>query len=122
MGDLVRRPHVYVVRRWNWKSAFLSSLLRSTIFFFTNLDAGVAAAQAALLTELVFRGATAGCYGALTQAFRDARPAWAGTVAAMILLPAVSHTLELAVHWVRGTPRLAESIVASVVFTVLSTS
>jgi hypothetical protein len=34
----------------------------------------------------------------------------------------LSHTLELAVHYLRGTPELTRSIGASVAFTVLSTA
>jgi hypothetical protein len=120
--ELARRPRELLVRRWNWKSAVISSLFRASIFFAANLSAGADAARAAFLTELVYRGLTAGFYGAITQAFRDARPAWAGMVAAMILLPAVSHFLEFVVHWIRGTPRLAESLLLSVAFTALSTS
>jgi hypothetical protein len=40
------------------------------------------------------RCTTAGFYGALTQAFRDAHPPIAGTIAAMIILPIVTHLLE----------------------------
>jgi hypothetical protein len=120
--DLARHPHEQLVRRWNWKSAVLSSLFRSSLFFAANLSAGPDAAQAAFLTELAYRGVTAGFYGALTQAFRDARPAWAGMVAAMILLPGVSHLLEFVIHWFRGTPNLTESLALSVAFTALSTS
>jgi hypothetical protein len=120
--DLARHPHEQLVRRWNWKSAVLSSLFRSSLFFVANLSAGPDAAQAAFVTELAYRGVTAGFYGALTQAFRDARPAWAGMVAAMILLPGVSHLLEFVIHWFRGTPNLTESLVLSVALTALSTS
>lgn len=122
LGDLVRHPHAQLVRRWNWKSAVISSLFRSSLFFAANLSAGPEAARAAFLTELAYRGVTAGFYGALTQAFRDARPAWAGMLAAMILLPAVSHLLEFVVHWARGTPNLTESLGLSIAFTALSTS
>ncbi len=39
----------------------------------------------------------------------------------MFLLPLLSHSLEAAVHYLRGTPNLKTSIVASVCFTVIST-
>ena len=87
LRNLVRHPVRYFVRRWNWKSAVLSSLVRSALFFLANIGAGFDAARSAFLTELVFRSTTAGFYGALTQAFRDVRPVWTGTVAGMILLP-----------------------------------
>ena len=92
------------------------------IFFAANLTAGWRAASAAFATELVFRACTSGFYGAMTEAFVPVRPAWAAAAATMILLPVLSHTLELAVHFVRGTPELARSIAASVAFTVLSTA
>jgi hypothetical protein len=78
--------------------------------------------MAAMLTEFVFRFTTAGFYGAATQAFRRVEPPLYGTVGAAILLPAAAHSLELVVHWARGTPELAASLIASVAFTALSTS
>jgi hypothetical protein len=39
-----------------------------------------------------------------------------------VLLPLLGHSLELALHWSRGTPRLAESILASMVLTAFSTA
>ncbi len=122
LAGLLRHPHRYLIQRWNWKSALLSSLVRGGIFFAVNLAAGWEAATAAFVTELVYRAATAGFYGALTQEFSRAQPAWQGTLAAMVLLPLVQHSLELAVHWARGTQMLYESLLASVAFTTLSTS
>jgi hypothetical protein len=71
--------------------------------------------------EFVFRFATSGFYGALTQAFRGLRPPLVGTVAALIALPVTGHALEFALHWWRGTPALAASVGLSVMLTVVST-
>jgi hypothetical protein len=38
-----------------------------------------------------------------------------------VVLPICSHSVEFTVHWLRGTPKLAVSIIASVSFSVLST-
>lgn len=122
LRNLCRDPVRHFLHRWNWKSAVLSSLVRSTLFFVANIGAGLPAARSAFLTELVFRATTAGFYGALTQAFRDVRPVWSGTLAGMIVLPVTTHLLEFIVHYVRGTERLSESIALSVCFTALSTS
>lgn len=119
---VARHPWRYVARRWNYKSAAMSSLFRAVLFFAVNLSAGLTAALGAMTAEFVFRFATAGFYGALTQAFRRAEPERAATVAVMVLLPLVGHGLELALHWSRGTPRLAESILASVALTAFSTA
>src|SRR5262245_5810417 len=119
---IVQHPVAMLWRRWNWKSATTSAAVRGAIFFCTNLSAGPAAAIQALNTELVRRLATSGFYGAMTEAFRHARPRWKATATAMVLLPAVSHGLELLVHWQRGTPRLAASVAWSVAFTTVSTA
>ena len=88
--SLALHPIDHLIRRWNWKSALLSSLLRGMLFFSTNLAAGWHRALGALLAEFVFRSATAGFYGSITEAFRKARPAWAATATTMVLLPVVS--------------------------------
>jgi hypothetical protein len=122
LEELVRHPARLLIGRWNWKAAVLSSLLRAAIFFFTNLVAGWHAAVGALLAELALRAATSGFYGAITEAFSEAQPAWAAMAAALIVLPLMNHSLEFLVHWLRGTPKLGLSIGASVIFTALSTS
>lgn len=122
IAGLVRHPVRNLFTRWNWKAALLSSLLRGTIFFCTNLISGWHAAVGALLAEFMLRAATSGFYGAITEAFSAAQPSWAATAAAMVLLPLLAHTLEFLVHWLRGTPNLGLSIATSVIFTAFSTA
>jgi hypothetical protein len=117
----MQNPGKHLLARWNWKSAVLSSLFQSAIFFLTNLTGGLHAAFSAMTTELLFRGATSGFYGAVTEAFCDAEPAWAAALTAMLLLPLANVASEFLVHWLRGTPHIAASIAASMVFTALST-
>jgi len=117
---LLRDPYSVLIRRWNWKSAVLSSLFRAMIFFFVNLSAGWPAAVAAMNTELLFRSISSGFYGALTEAFREAEPPWAATLAVALILPFANHSLEFLIHWMRGTRKLVPSIIASVCFTALS--
>lgn len=119
---MLRHPWDAVGRRWNYKSAVLSAIVRASIFFVINRAAGLEAAIAAMTTEFCFRIITAGFYGAVTQAFRRVEPPMTGTIAAMVVLPLLAHSLELTVHWWRGTPELGLSIAASMVFTALSTS
>lgn len=115
-------PWQSVGRRWNYKAAVLSSILRASVFFTTNLSAGSDAALAAMTTEFCFRSATSGFYGAMTQAFRRVEPVRAGTIAAVVVLPLISHSLEFLVHWWRDTAVLGVSIVASMMLTALSTT
>jgi len=118
---LIRNPQEYLLRRWNYKSALLSALFRGGIFFATNISAGLAAAAGAMLAEFVLRGITTGFYGSITQAFRKAEPVWKSMLTAILLLPVLNHSIELLVHWMRGTPNLWASIGVSACFTALST-
>jgi hypothetical protein len=122
LGGMVRHPVRHLIRRWNWKSALLSSLLRATIFFFTNLIAGWHAAFGAMLAEFALRSVMSGFYGAITESFSLARPAWTATAAAMLAMPFLTHSLEFVVHWLRGTPKLGLSIGTSLIFTAMSTA
>jgi hypothetical protein len=106
---------------WNWKAAALSAVSRATLFLLANLSAGWGAAWGAFGAELAFRACTSGFYGAATQALARARPMWAAAVAAIVVIPMVSHSLEFCVHYLRGTPALGRSIALSVAFTILST-
>lgn len=119
---LCHHPYELLVRRWNWKSAVLSSLIRALIFFVANLSAGTRGAWAAMSTEFLYRAITAGFYASLTQSFRHVKPEWQATLTAMVLLPLVSHSIELCLHWLRGTPNLRLSILASASFTAISTA
>lgn len=110
-----------LARRWNWKAAILSASSRGMLFFVVNLGAGLDAAGSAMIAEFTLRAVTAGFYGALTQTFASIQPAWAATLAASLLLPVTAHSVEFALHYVRGTPALAASIGASAAFTVIST-
>ena len=56
-------PWQAVGRRWNYKAAILSSILRASVFFTTHLSAGGDAALAAMTTEFCFRFATSGFHG-----------------------------------------------------------
>ena len=119
---LLSDPAGQLLFRWNWKAAVISSLLRAHIFLAANATAGLRRAFAAAAAEFLFRFLTSGFYGSLTQAFRRAEPAWAGAVAVMILLPSILHSMEFAVHFLRGTPRLRTSIISSVIFPLFSTT
>lgn len=110
-----------VLNRWNWKSAFLSSLFRGLIFFTTTWSSGWQAAMGAMAAESLLRSVTAGFYGGLTQQLRLIEPAWKGAALALLVLPSIAHSIEFAMHRLRGTPHLAAGMRASIAFTVIST-
>src|SRR5215472_2828644 len=121
LGELVADPRRTLIERWNWKAAIFSAAIRALIFLCANLTAGWRAATGAMLAEFVFRALTSGFYGAITQALSQAGPEWAAAMASAVLLPAVSHSIELIVHVLRGTPNIRASLISSVTFTILST-
>ena len=107
---------------WNYKTAILSSLVRSAIFLAITASAGFEAATGAMLAEFGFRFVTAGFYGALTQAFRRVQPPALGTLGAVLVLPAAGHLGEFVVHSLRGTPNLTAALATSIAFTCVSTA
>jgi hypothetical protein len=121
LSRLLTHPGEMLLRRWNWKAALLSSLVRGLIFFAVNLSAGWRAASGAMFAEWVYRAFTSGFFGAVTQTLGEAEPEWLAAGSAMVLLPLSSHSLEFLVHWLRHTPNLRASIISSLCFTVVST-
>jgi hypothetical protein len=119
--EMIADPRRMLLERWNWTAAIFSASIRATIFLCTNLTAGWRAATGAMLAEFVFRAVTSGFYGAITQAFSQAEPEWTAAVASAVLLPAASHSIELLLHLLRGTPNIRASLIASITFTILST-
>ncbi len=113
-------PVELFIRRWNWKSAMFSALMRGGIFFTVNLKAGWRAAVGAMLVEFAWRTATSGGWGAVTQMLRKVKPDWQAVLGAMLVVPAVSHSIEFTIHYTRGTPVLARSILTSICFTQIS--
>lgn len=98
---IFQHPFEMLVKRWNWKSALLSALLRSPIYLITYLikkDA-VSAALAAASVEFGLRIFTAGTSGTLVQTFRRARPVWLSGLICSVVLPVFSHTIEFVTHY-----------------------
>jgi hypothetical protein len=121
LTDVLRHPFEYLICRWHWKSAVVSSVCRAAIFFSTTVPSGLHAGTRAMLTEFAFRVVVSGLLGSLTQSLRSAEPAWAAATAALVIMPALGHTGEFLVHRWAGTPRLSTSISASVAFTAVTT-
>lgn len=97
-----------------------SSLFRGAIFFAVNLKAGRDAALGAMFAEFTWRAATSGGWGAFTQKLCRVRPFWQAIVGTMLVMPAAAHSIEFTIHFLRGTPVLAQSILVSVCFTQIS--
>jgi hypothetical protein len=105
---------------WNWKSAWLSILLRGPIFFAVTVRHGFAATISAVLTEALFCALSAGFYGALVQSLRDAEPEWLTVFFLAVVVPAVFQVFEFLLHWLRGTPHLQVAVMVSLAVSGIS--
>lgn len=119
---LIRHPIRNLLLRWNWKAALFSPIVRGGLIFAANASAAAAAATTALSVEVAYRTVTAGFCGALVEAFCFVEPYWAGQLTVLVLVPALSDVLDIAVHRSLGTPRLGWSAALSVAWTVISTA
>jgi hypothetical protein len=122
MADVIRHPVDRIIRRWNWKSALLSAMLRGTLFFSAAIPNGIASAVRATTTEWAAVVPLVGVFGALIQALRCAEPAWASTLVVTLILPAITQAIEVAAHWSAHTPSLAVSELGSVVLSMVSSA
>jgi hypothetical protein len=107
-------------RRWNWKSAVLSSLWRGLLFAGLASRGGWRAAGAAGGVELLLQASAAGFSGAVMQAFSRVRPTWQGVTAAAAVILCIQHPLELAVHGMRRTDHWRSGVLMSMGFSVVS--
>jgi hypothetical protein len=119
-AHMLRHPGQVLLRDWNWKAAFVSAAIRATIYLVTSLKAGWRAGLFAMAVEAIYRVPLSGLCGSFIQAFRHARPKWAATFTVMVCLPIAMHSVELAIHWLQGAPRLWLSLSVSVIFTIVA--
>jgi hypothetical protein len=119
VATLLLHPIRYI-RLWNWKSAVLSIVLRGPIFVVASFRRGWAAAISALLVESVFCALTAGFYGTIVQALRDAQPAWLTGLLITLVMPSLFQALEYLMQRAHGTPHLHAAEIVSVVASALS--
>lgn len=119
ISELFWKPQ-RILLYWNWKSAWLSILLRAPIFLAAAAGRGAAAAVSAVLTECFFCALSAGFYGALVQNLRDAEPEWLTVLFLALVVPAVFQVFEFLVHWFRGTPHLKAAAIVSLIVSGIS--
>ena len=116
---LVRYPQ-RVLFLWNWKSAWLSIILRTPIFLVATVQRGIAATFSAVLTECLFCAVTAGFYGAVVQNLRNADPEWLTVSFLVVVMPALFQALEFLLHRIHGTPHLGIAEIVSIVVSGVS--
>jgi hypothetical protein len=118
--DLVLHPVETFFYNWNWKSALLSAMLRAPIFLVATLRGGLTAISIAVVVEVIFSGAISGCYGAVVQKLRRARPLWAAALMIVVVFPLLVLWLDYLVHLYTRMPNLKGGMVGAAVLCVLS--
>jgi hypothetical protein len=117
---ILRHPLEMIVRRWNWKAAALSGMMRGSIYFFTHISLGWRAALSAMSLEFLFRVFNSGAVSSVSQAFRSAEPKWLANLIVMFAFPAYGHTVEYILHTLNGDENVNKSIFFSIAFSALS--
>ncbi len=120
IAAIFRDPVGVIFARWNWKSALLSVALRGWIYFAASIRHGWAEVGGAVAAEVVYCAATAGFYGAITQALCDAEPEWLTALLVTFLMPVLMQWIEYLVHLYRGTHHLHYVIIGSIVMSAIS--
>jgi hypothetical protein len=117
---ILGHPLEMIVRRWNWKAATLSGIMRGSIYFFTHISLGWRAALSAMSLEFLFRVFNSGAVSSISQSFRAAEPQWLANVIVMFAFPAYGHLFEFILHTLNGDRNVNKSIVFSILFSALS--
>lgn len=117
---VLSHPLEMIIRRWNWKAATLSGIMRGSIYFFTHISLGWRAAVSAMSLEFFFRMFNSGATASIGQAFRSAQPKWLATAIVMFMFPAYGHLMEYFLHTLNGDKNVNKSIIFSIAFSMLS--
>ena len=89
-------PWGVILSRWNYKSAMFGASIRGVMFFLLNRKSG--RGFAAMIAEFLFFTLAAGFFGAVTQAFRNAKPGWQARLTVLTLVVCTMHTSEFLIH------------------------
>ncbi len=120
LSDLVLHPAQTFYHSWNWKAALLSAMLRAPLFLVATLRQGLEAVSIAVFAEAVYSAAISGCYGAVVQKLRRARPLWASGLLILVILPAVLLWFDYLLHLCTGMANLKGGMLAAAAFSLLS--
>lgn len=121
---LLRHPLESMVRRWNWKAASLSALLRASIYLTAYMRKGMAEAIGVTIALSIFRFLFGGVNGAIIQSYRRVQPAWHAVLTVPLFLAALSHLMEFIVlsgyETAFGAVGKKNAIIFSVIVSIIS--
>ena len=112
-GSVVRKPWKTFVVDWNWKAALLSAVFRAFLFAAVAFPHG-AGGMRLVVIELGFRVLVGGFWGALLEAFRNARPGWLAGLVAAVLIPGLAHAAEFLALRAGQASHILSGMIASV--------
>ena len=100
--NLLHHP-AQIITRWNWKTALVGALVRSSFYFTVYLASRESwlVTITAVLVELSFRFFTTGAACAVVQSFRRATPQWLATAIISVSLPTITHIIEFFTHYIQ---------------------
>jgi len=105
---------------WNWKSAFLSMILRVPVFAIATVRRGPEVMGEAVLAEMVVCAIYAGFYAGLVQMLRNRKPVWLVATIVAVVFPAAGQVLEYAIHTWHGTPHRVAAVIVSSIFSAIA--
>lgn len=115
----VRTPRG-LIERWNWKAALFSAMTRAPIFLMTTYAYGWHRVTFAVAIETAYRAGTSGVFAGIIQRVRNWRPIWLAALLITVAVPALSQTLDYALHFLMRTPNLRVATLVSLAFTEIA--
>ncbi len=120
LGNMLTHPIRTIVPPWSWRAALFTAIFRALTFFVTNLAAGEKAALRAMAVEFAFAIVAGGLAGAVSQQLRRSEPLSATLLFIAGILPGTFVVVQLALHKLAHTPRLAGGLLLSFLLTSFS--
>lgn len=102
-----------LLKRWNWKAAVLSAIIRAPVFLITTYSFGWHSATLAAGVETAYCAGTAGVFAGVIQTVRDWRPIWLASLLITVGVPVFSQALDYSAHLLAHTPNLRAGTLAS---------
>lgn len=100
----------------------LSAIFRGVIFLIASIKSHHAGRTSGVFAEALFGAVCAGFFGALTQALRFAQPGWLAVLLLAGVFPLAFQLGDFTFHAALGTQVFRIGMIASAVFTVLSSA
>ncbi|MBX7174077.1 MAG: hypothetical protein K1X72_24105 [Pyrinomonadaceae bacterium] len=121
---ILRHPIETAIKRWHWKSALFSGLIRMFVFLIGYHNKGTEIMLAAAGIQFVYRTVLGGIGGSIIQRFSKVEPPWHATITVPLIITVITHIFEyfiqIAFDNYYGTNLATKTTIASIVISVMS--